>query len=248
MKRITFVFLSVIAFFSACPLFAADGIETRPLTVIEMFSSQACIFCPAADRLFADLAASENIIAMSCHVDYFDFKEGSLARDFCSQRQSWYMTALRAGPNYTPQFIINGVVDAVGYRYGDLANALNKAKKNKILPLDIQKGGENKEFLIKMPELKIPDNSGNGNEYAIWLALYDEHKNVVISEGYNRGHKITYVNTVTGMEPLKPWDGNKKYFTLPVALDNENTGFVLLAQNHKTGRIVAAGNYEERRE
>ena len=40
--------------------------------VVELFSSQACVFCPRADRLFADLLKQDNVIGLACHVDYFD--------------------------------------------------------------------------------------------------------------------------------------------------------------------------------
>ena len=50
-------------------------------TVIELFSSQACMFCPKADALLDVLALKDNVIALACHVDYFDLREGSFRKD-----------------------------------------------------------------------------------------------------------------------------------------------------------------------
>ena len=39
--------------------------------VVELFSTQGCMFCPVADRLFTDLRNRvPNVIGLSCHVDY----------------------------------------------------------------------------------------------------------------------------------------------------------------------------------
>src|SRR5690606_6242302 len=95
--------------------------------IIELFSSQACAFCPRADRLLADLAQQVHVIALACHVDYFDVRSGALSQPFCSERQNWYMRALRGGPNYTPQMVVQGRYDAIGYDMPAVTHALRRA-------------------------------------------------------------------------------------------------------------------------
>ena len=43
------------------------------LTVVELYTSQGCPACPSADALLADLADQPGILALSFHVDYWDF-------------------------------------------------------------------------------------------------------------------------------------------------------------------------------
>ena len=51
-----------------------DVIRGRPLKgVVELFTSQGCSSCPAADALIKTLAEDKDIIVLSLPVDYWDY-------------------------------------------------------------------------------------------------------------------------------------------------------------------------------
>ena len=50
--------------------FASAG-EARGL--IELFTSQGCSSCPAADKLLGELAADPSLVALSVPIDYWDY-------------------------------------------------------------------------------------------------------------------------------------------------------------------------------
>ena len=50
------------------PVFAED----YPV-VVELFTSQGCSSCPPADEMMAMLSDREDVIALSLHVDYWDY-------------------------------------------------------------------------------------------------------------------------------------------------------------------------------
>jgi hypothetical protein len=54
---------------AAVPVLAAEG----ALKVVELFTSQGCSSCPPADALLADLANRDDILALSFHVDCWDY-------------------------------------------------------------------------------------------------------------------------------------------------------------------------------
>ena len=47
--------------------------ESQQGLVVELYTSQGCSSCPPADDHFAKLAQTPGIIALSLHVDYWDY-------------------------------------------------------------------------------------------------------------------------------------------------------------------------------
>src|SRR3982750_3565433 len=67
-RRLAFVVLAS----SAClGSLAAAAAETR--AVIELFTSQGCSSCPAADKLLGELAADPSLVPISVPIDYWDY-------------------------------------------------------------------------------------------------------------------------------------------------------------------------------
>src|SRR5690242_6910712 len=67
--------------------------------LIELFTSQGCSSCPAADRLIGNIInVDTNVISLSFHVDYWDrlgWKDVFSSHDY-TLRQQQYVRALHA--------------------------------------------------------------------------------------------------------------------------------------------------------
>ena len=208
--------------------------------VMELFSSQACIFCPRADRLFADLVTQPDIIGLACHVDYFDVKQGALSQPFCTARQTWYERLLRAGPSYTPQVVMQGALDVVGYKIDDVGAGMKKAAQLPVLPLYIFATDKENEFRVA-----LPDTAGKlGGDASLYLMAYDRPHEVTIAEGPNRGQNVTYVNIVSDIRDLGAWPDGQQGTVITAPLSDAQEGFALLLQNSVSGKILAAGKYK----
>jgi hypothetical protein len=96
----------LLAVFAAEPLAAAD----KPLAVVELFSSQGCSSCPPADRMLGALAAREDVLALSVHVDYWDYIgwKDAFAKPSNGNRQRDYAARFQLKYVYTPQIVIDG--------------------------------------------------------------------------------------------------------------------------------------------
>ncbi len=46
--------------------------QERPLTMVELYTSQGCSSCPPADAFLGELADREGVLALSFHVDCWD--------------------------------------------------------------------------------------------------------------------------------------------------------------------------------
>lgn len=221
--------------------------DVQGLVVMELFSSQACVFCPKADRLLGDLSSMSNLIALTCHVDYYDVSVGSLARPFCTARQNAYAETLRSGPVYMPQLIINGAYDVVGHRLTDISKAVKEASRPGLAVIDIQKVAEPARYRISLKAIEVPkivtgEETGTADTgvYDLWLAFIDKPHHVVIAEGSNKGTDISYYDVVSDMFPIGQWDGRQKKLQVNLKTLSRNQAFVVLAQK-PGGEIVAAG-------
>ena len=208
--------------------------ETLPVlaeapVIVELFSSQACVFCPRADTLFNDLIGDDSVIGLSCHVDYFDVRHGALSKRFCTDRQTKYAQQLASGPNYTPQIVVNGSEDVVGYKFDKVLAAVKGARMSTLQALTLTKGAGG-NYTIALPA----DIASGSNEYR--LMIYDKEKKVTIAEGRNKGKKMTYKNIVSVMQPLTPQNGTLSF---KPELKPANAGFVVIAQDIETGAITA---------
>ncbi|MET0167901.1 MAG: DUF1223 domain-containing protein, partial [Vicinamibacterales bacterium] len=89
----------------------AASASAEPRAVVELFTSQGCSSCPAADKLLGELSRDPSLITMSLSVDYWDYLgwKDTLALHGHSDRQRAYAEARGDREVYTPQVVINGV-------------------------------------------------------------------------------------------------------------------------------------------
>lgn len=207
------------------------------VVVMELYSSQACVFCPKADAFMQQFTTAANVISFSCHVDYFDVKVGALSIPACSKRQEFYESVLREGPKFTPQMMINGIHSVVGYRHADVWKKLDLSlAQPPVSALQIVMTKVDGEYEMILPEVQH-------GEYSISLIEYNKEIKIKVAEGGNRGKNITYFNVVRSITEIGSWVGEKKIVSFDVKTPQEPSGFAIIVQNLKSGKIVAAGKY-----
>ncbi len=226
---------------AAPPLITAQQVpppapSTPPPVVLELFTSQGCSFCPPADALLGQMAAQQGVIALSCHVDYFNVRQNSLGQGFCTKRQNDYNRLIGTGPRYTPQLVINGHMDMIGYEGGKISAGILKARGEKIFAIPMTPAGGG-AYSFTMPAASV-----NGAPIKLWLAIYDKPHNMTMTEGGNFGKKVTYYNVVSRLQDLGAWDGSAMVRAVNVPFTPANEGVALIAQNMATGKIIGAGS------
>jgi hypothetical protein len=204
--------------------------------VLELFTSQECTFCPQADVLMGQMSQQEGLIVLSCHVDYFSRTPQSLGQRFCTERQDTYNRQIGSGPRYTPQLIVNGALDVIGYDAGRVAKAVMKARETPIEKMTILPAMPN-GFSIGLPDIQK-------GAYTISLLMVDRPREIVETQGAQSGRTQTYYNVVSGLKNLGAWDGVQKTLDLDLSFTPENQGFAVLVQDEKTGHIMAAGTFK----
>ena len=106
----------------------AGGLPARAEgpVVVELFTSQGCSACPAADRMLAKLAGHDDVLALALHVDYWDYIgwEDVFADPAYTKRQKAYAHAVGERMIYTPQMVVQGEERIVGTSPAELMEAI----------------------------------------------------------------------------------------------------------------------------
>jgi hypothetical protein len=211
MKRLG-VALSLIfaALFAAA---AVAGERVKPRAVIELFTSQGCSSCPAADKLMGELANDPSLIVMSLAIDYWDYLgwKDTLALPGHAGRQRAYSKVRGDREVYTPQVVVNGVTQAIGNDKAAIEKAMTQSRRDEALtlPVKLSLGGD--QLTVSVP---AGDERTTGE---IWLCPMSRHVPVVIERGENRGKTVTYHNIVRRWVRLGDWNGEARTITVPVA-------------------------------
>lgn len=239
------------------PELSLVGKPKQDLVVVELFSSQACSFCPKADALLGELARVPWIIALSCHVDYFDVKTGSLSLPFCSSQQTEYESTLRAGPKYTPQMVVNGQYDVVGYKRDDVVTTIKRARREQsLVRLSLEKEAGGTTFELRLPDMRSGEKVTTQHaveeksaqpflDYQIYVLVYDIPHEIMVADGANAGKTLIYTNIVRNVGVLGPWDGTPETLRFDPKLTALSAGFTVLVRSKRSGNILAVGRYDK---
>jgi hypothetical protein len=191
----------------------------EPRAVIELFTSQGCSSCPAADKLLGELAKDPSLVTMSLAVDYWDYLgwKDTLAVHGHSVRQEAYADARGDRERYTPQVVINGVVQVLGSDKAAIEKAIEQTR-NMASPLKLPVTIAVADGTITV---NVPAATGD-NQYAqqnaeVWLCPITAKAPVAVGRGENGGKTLTYNNVVRRWVKLGDWSGKAVSFTMPLA-------------------------------
>jgi hypothetical protein len=229
-------FLAALLLALLAPGSAAAGEGPRPV-LVELFTSQGCSSCPPADRLLGELAERPGIVALSLHVDYWDYLgwRDTFARPAFTRRQYAYREALGEKMVFTPQAIVQGAADAVGSNADHLRDLIAMAREREA-PARVEIVAEAGGLLCRITPL------AEGARGTIWIAEYDIRREVEVARGENGGRRLAYHNVVRRLVPHGDWAGEAEEVVLEAP--GEGRGLAVWLQEAGTGRVLAAARHE----
>lgn len=188
---------------------AQDETWTGPV-VVELFTSQGCAACPPADEMMADLAAREDVIALSLHVDYWNYLgwEDTFSQAIFTERQYGYGRAAGSNVVYTPQLIVGGLDRVMGARGMELADriAAHEALPDPV-QINVTAEGSDTAYVI---EARWVD-ADPAPPMVVQLVGYSPREVVDISRGENAGRVAEYHNVVLSWIVVGHWDGSEPF-------------------------------------
>jgi hypothetical protein len=204
-------------------------------TVVELFSSQGCKSCPVADRLLTELRARPGVLALTFHVDYWDYLgwKDTLASPEFSQRQYDYAKARGDMDVYTPQMIVNGEKQMVGSQRSEVDAVIAQSRRTR-WPASLQMSESANEIVVEIAAGKAHQNA------TLWVMPVMEHTSVKIEKGEMAGKEVSYSNVVRKLVPAGMWQGDAVRVVLPKEglMPQGATACVALLQSGKVGPIL----------
>jgi hypothetical protein len=185
----------------------------EPRAVLELFTSQGCSSCPAADKLLGELAKDPTLVSLTLAVDYWDYLgwKDTLALKGHASRQRAYASVRADREVYTPQIVINGVAHVNGANKSGIEHAITRIRKETAplaLPIKASISGDHLTVSLPAREGAAPGE--------IWLCPVTKSVPVKIGRGENRGQTIVYTNVVRRWTKLGDWDGKEQTFSVPL--------------------------------
>lgn len=247
MKRFVLVGLPVLAVASA---FATHRPAVRPAAgrvpvVVELFTSEGCSSCPAADAALRELETAQSVpgvevIALGQHVDYWNrlgWKDPFSSAQF-TDRQRAYAAGFGTG-SYTPQAVVNGQFEFVGSNRPALAAALAKAAQGPRATVRLARAAN--AFTVQVADLPAGTPAAN-----VLLAITETGLSTQVGRGENSGRLLRHAAVVRALRPLGPVGSGLFAATAPLALRPEwkveNLHAVVLVQDPTTHHIVGAAS------
>ena len=240
-KKLIGILFAAAAFaaFSGPAALAADE---APIGVVELFTSQGCSSCPPADEVLGELSKQGNLVALSYHVDYWNYLgwADTFSSKQSTDRQYDYARTLGRKSVYTPQVVINGRDHINGADKNGInrkVDAFNNSGRGLNVPIAASLDGD---------KIKINIGAGNGKGNVI-LVYFDRENAVDVKRGENHGRKLTYWNSVRDIQTVAMWEGEAVELDLPVSLMSGDgyDGCAVLLQTMKSdgvpGAIIGAG-------
>lgn len=217
----------------------------KPVTVIELFTSQSCYSCPPAEAYLGELAQRDDIVALEYHVDYWNRINygihGRWVDEFSTPemtaRQRAYNLAIRnTGGVYTPQMVIDGRAEAVGSRRGEVQGLVRKVRADDAprIRVSVSAGADGGISIA------LPDGPDDGAD--IWLVTFIHEHTTQVVRGENHGKTLTGHNIVRKVTRVGEWRGDAA--TLSVAKDalglEPGQGCAILVQDERPGPVLGA--------
>jgi hypothetical protein len=224
----------------AAAMFAKPGFgaATRPV-IVELFTSQGCSSCPPADAFLETLKSKPGVVALSYHVDYWDYLgwRDTLGSPEYSQRQYDYAKSRGDMNVYTPQMIINGGTHFVGSQTSKVSAGIAEARtSNGAQWVDIAMSDNRTDVMIDIAAGEPT------KEATLWLMAFAPSISTDIKKGENAGKTVAYHNVVRKMVPAGMWHGEPAKIVLPreSVIPEDCKGWVALLQDGKVGPIIGA--------
>jgi hypothetical protein len=210
----------------------------KGFAVVELFTSEGCSSCPAADAAIARLLAKnvKDVYVLSYHVDYWNrlgWKDEFSDHQY-SERQQQYARQLSLEGVYTPQVVVNGSTEFVGSNESALSNAIANSTNNETASnLHITAEKKNNIVLVKY------NITGSETQLLNATVLLPE-ADTKVKRGENGGKTLHHVNIVSNLKVTEVKGSGEISIEIPSQLMGKPIKIIAYTQARQSLKVLGA--------
>jgi hypothetical protein len=221
---------------------AALAFEKTGPWAIELFTSQGCSSCPPADRRLGLLMRRPDVVALSFHVDYWDYIgwKDPFATKAITERQRTYARVLNQRYVYTPEMVVDGIGHDPGIAVEPIDTLLARAahlSPKRATPEFTQRS----DGALDVRLAPFTLDSGTAD---VILAIYDRHRSTSVHAGENDGRTVENFNVVRRFERIARWDGSEAHWQVTADRFTSEQGLAVLVQGPDQGPMIGCNKHE----
>ncbi len=188
------------------------------------------------------LARRPDIVALSFHVDYWDYigwKDPFASRE-TTDRQKIYARTLRQSSLYTPEMVFDGAAHDPGIRDADVDALLEAARARtpaRATPRLARAGDGG--LTVRLEPFELGRYGAD-----VTLAVYDRRHTTPVKRGENSGATLDNFNVVRRLERITAWDGQAATWTVPADRFAAGQGVAVLVQPTGQGPMLGCNKWE----
>ena len=209
---------------------------------VELFTSQGCSSCPPADAQLGKLCDRPDIVALSFHVDYWDYIgwKDPFADRVMTSRQHAYARVLHQRYVYTPEMVVDGIAHDPGVARGTIDRMLADAqRRSPVRATPRLERVMDSPLTITLAPFKL-----DGPPADIVLAVYDRRHSTPVPRGENSGHTLDNFNVVRHLETVAKWNGSAASWTVAADRFQPGQGIAVLVQHDDHGAMIGCNKLE----
>jgi hypothetical protein len=200
------------------PAAAATSAAAPRVVLVELFTSQGCSSCPAADAFVRELPAlglgRTRVVPLTFHVDYWNglgWPDPFSSPAFTARQQRYVDGGALRGPEgrddlsglYTPQMIVDGAIHFSGGRRDvALAEIRRAAEAAPVLDLVATAAfvGDKAEVTARV----TPHRATGGDDWRLFVAVAARAARTKVTRGENGGETLEEAAVVRAVSPPAP--------------------------------------------
>jgi hypothetical protein len=253
--------MQLFGLFPCALLVSLASAADRPAApvIVELFTSEGCSSCPAADVLLARLEQTQpvpgaQVIALEEHVDYWN--QLGWTDPFSSPqyraRQNDYAMVFHSSNIYTPQMVVNGAVEFVGSDMNRAVHEIGVAAQGATTRIELATAPNSKNADLIDLSMRLTDPiTPKLRDSNIYLAVTENNLSTQVQRGENAGHTVRHSAVVRSFGVIGKVDAKKagggqviSTLRLPHEWKRENLRAVVFVQERQSYHITGASVIE----